>query len=125
MGSARRRHRRGGGHLAATDLPAPGVIVTAGDRDADTFAGAARALGGPFFCLALEETPAGIDAALEAGMKVIGLTTTHAATDLGRADLVIPSLRSLHVVGTHPVLVLEVDALPGAGPSIPGRFGRR
>lgn len=115
-------------HLAAADLPQPGLIRSFGADDAGdgTFTAVAEGLGAdPFFCLALVETPEHVDAALDAGMKVIGLATAHRPDELGRSDMVVPTLHSLRVVGTHPVLVLEVDALPGVGTFNPGRFGRR
>jgi HAD superfamily hydrolase (TIGR01509 family) len=43
----------------------------------------------PSNCVAFEDSVAGIRSAKAAGMKVIGLTTTHMAEDLKEADLVI------------------------------------
>lgn len=43
----------------------------------------------PSECIAFEDSLAGVQSAKAAGMKVIALTTTHAAEDLADADLVI------------------------------------
>jgi len=43
----------------------------------------------PCRCVVCEDTPHGIAAAKDAGMKVCGLTTTHNADDLVGADMVI------------------------------------
>ena len=40
----------------------------------------------------LEDAPAGIAAAKAAGMRTIGLTTSHPAEKLGQADLVVARL---------------------------------
>jgi beta-phosphoglucomutase-like phosphatase (HAD superfamily) len=43
----------------------------------------------PSDCVAFEDSVAGIRSARAAGMKVVGLTTTHAVEDLKEADLII------------------------------------
>jgi len=43
-------------------------------------------------CVVFEDTPAGIESARAAGMKVIALDTTYPAKDLSRADAVLNSL---------------------------------
>lgn len=115
-------------HLTEAELPVPPVLI-GGDGvtpAAGAYAAAAEALGAdPLFCLALEDTLEGIEAALDVGMKVLALATRSAPDELAAADMVIPTLRSLHVVGTHPVLVLEVDALPNVGTFNPGQIKRR
>ena len=54
--------------------------------------GAERLGGAPEHCVVIEDAPAGIQAAKAAGMRAIGVTTTHAAPDLAGADLVVESL---------------------------------
>ncbi len=49
----------------------------------------------PDECLVVEDTPAGIEAAHRAGMKVLAICQTGPAADLAGADLVRPSLRDL------------------------------
>lgn len=113
-------------HLKSAELPLPGSVVSSPEVKPDDYVRAAEELGAdPLFCLAIEDHPRGVDAALTAGLKVIGVATNHPASELGAADMVIPSLYSLHVVGLHPVLVLEVDALPDIGTFIPGQTNRR
>ena len=46
-------------------------------------------------CLVVEDTQAGIDAAHRAGMKVLALCHMLAASDLGAADVVRPSISDL------------------------------
>ena len=40
----------------------------------------------------IEDAPAGLQAAKRAGMRAIGVTSTHPAADLADADLVVDSL---------------------------------
>ena len=112
--------------LKSAALPTPGTIVPKSHSLVDDYTIAAANLGAdPMFCLAIEDSATGIAAALEAGLKVIAVATKHTPEDLAAADMVIPSLYSLHVVGLHPVLVLEVDALPDVGTFVPGANKRR
>lgn len=64
-----------------------------GKPDPEGFLVAARRLGvSPGACVVIEDAPAGLQAAKAAGMRAIGVTTTHPAPDLGDADLVVESL---------------------------------
>ena len=45
-------------------------------------------------CLVVEDAPAGVEAGLSAGMRVLALETTHTGPDLARADHVFPDLAS-------------------------------
>ena len=69
--------------LAAAGLPLPSVLVTAedvaaGKPDPEGYLEAARRLGRPpADCLVIEDAPAGVEAALAAGMRVVALPTTH------------------------------------------------
>jgi HAD superfamily hydrolase (TIGR01509 family) len=71
------------------------AIVSAEDTerskpDPEGFAKGAGRLGlPPARCVVFEDAPVGIAAARAAGMRVVGLTTTHAASELHRADRVI------------------------------------
>ncbi len=108
------------------DLPRPGFVVKISSDRATDYAAAAQLLGAdPMFCLALEDHPDGVASALKAGLKVIGVATSCDPAELSAADMVIPSLLSLHVVGLHPVLVLEVDAMPALGTFHPGAQSKR
>jgi sugar-phosphatase len=87
------------GRLRAVRLPVPGVMVCGdevakGKPDAEGYLAAARLLGAePGACIVFEDAPAGIQAARAAGMRVIAITTTHAASALSGADVVIDDLR--------------------------------
>ena len=82
--------------LAAAGLPLPTVLVTAedvaaGKPDPEGYLEAARRLGRPpADCLVIEDAPAGVEAALAAGMRVVALPTTHPADELAAATLVAP-----------------------------------
>ena len=80
--------------IAAAGLPpAPLLIaaedVTNGKPDPDGYLKAAAFLGiAPSLCVVLEDTPAGIQAARSAGMRVLALTTTYSASELLGAETV-------------------------------------
>jgi sugar-phosphatase len=46
----------------------------------------------PHRCAVIEDAPHGLEAAKRAGMRTIGVTTTHAAAALADGDLVVDSL---------------------------------
>jgi beta-phosphoglucomutase family hydrolase len=67
--------------------------VRAGKPEPDVFLTAAAKLGvEPGDCIVVEDAPAGVEAARRAGMKSIGVLTTHGEL---KADLVTPSLDRL------------------------------
>jgi sugar-phosphatase len=78
--------------LAAAGLSAPGVLVTVdrltrGKPDPEGYLLGAGDLGAdPADCVVLEDAPGGVAAGRAAGMRVVGVLTTHAAEDLGAAD---------------------------------------
>jgi sugar-phosphatase len=88
--------------LRAAGLPDPAVLVTADDvrrgkPDPEPYLlGALRVGADPARCLVVEDAPAGLTAARAAGMLAIGVTTTHAATDLD-AHVVVEGLQNLRV----------------------------
>jgi len=85
-------------------LPSPAVLVTAeevehGKPAADVFLVAAERLGAaPCDCLVFEDAPAGIQAGVAAGMRVLGVATTHSPDELRGAEAVAPDLRAVSVV---------------------------
>ena len=87
-------------HLQAAGLPLPDVLVAAEDTprgkpDPAGYLLAAQRLGvPPDDCIAVEDTPAGVRAAADAGMYVVAVTNTHPASELTDADAVVPSLLS-------------------------------
>jgi beta-phosphoglucomutase-like phosphatase (HAD superfamily) len=65
----------------------------------DLFLYAAAQLGAPpERCLVVEDSPRGIEAAHRAGMKVIGLATTHPKELIARADWVVGSFAEIDVL---------------------------
>jgi sugar-phosphatase len=78
--------------LRAAGLAAPEVLVTVdrlrrGKPDPEGYLVAARDLGAdPADCVVLEDAPGGVDAGRAAGMRVVGVLTTHAPEDLAGAD---------------------------------------
>jgi sugar-phosphatase len=110
-------------HLASIDLPAPTNVLTVVPAvdDHDRFdpehylAATATFEVDPTVSLAFEDTPTGVAAAKQAGLQVIGVAASVDARALDEADLVVPSLLSVRVLGAHPFIVLEVDAIPDLG----------
>lgn len=84
-------------------LPFPQILVTAdqtihGKPHPEGYLKAAELLKIlPFKCLVIEDTPPGIKAAKEAGMKVIAVSTTHKTDQLSRADLVVRDLTEVKI----------------------------
>jgi sugar-phosphatase len=88
--------------LRSVGLPSPSVLICAedvmhGKPSPDVYVMAAAGLSvKPTECLVVEDAPAGIQAARAAGMRVIALTTTHAAAEL-KADACARSLAAVHL----------------------------
>jgi sugar-phosphatase len=89
--------------LIAAGVPIPSVMITAesirrGKPDPEAYIKGAAELGvAPADCLVVEDAPAGATAARAAGMRVLGLTTTHTAAELMPVDLVAPDLTHITV----------------------------
>lgn len=49
----------------------------------------------PSECMVIEDAPAGIRAAKAAGMRCIGITTTHSREELIESDIVIDELKEI------------------------------
>jgi mannitol-1-/sugar-/sorbitol-6-phosphatase len=87
--------------LAAVGIAPPAVMVFAtdverGKPDPEGYLTAARRLGVPAGeTVVVEDAPPGIEAGRAAGAATIGVTTTHTATELAAADVVIADLRGL------------------------------
>ena len=87
--------------LGAAGLPEPGVLVTPelvrnGKPDPESFLLAAERLGAhPAECLVLEDAPAGVQAGIAAGMRVVALLTTHSRAELPGAEAYITSPHEL------------------------------
>ena len=87
--------------LKAAELPTPQVLVTAdsvtnGKPDPEGYLLAARQLGvDPAECVVIEDAPAGVRAGRAAGARVIAVTTSHGADELGAADAIVPDLTAV------------------------------
>jgi len=90
--------------LTHVGLPVPTVLVTADDvkrgkPDPEVYLLAAERLGvAPERCIVVEDSPAGIEAALAAGMRVVAVATTHAQEELERADVLAMRLSDIKVL---------------------------
>jgi mannitol-1-/sugar-/sorbitol-6-phosphatase len=77
--------------LRAAGLEPPPVLVTSdllrrGKPDPEGYLRAARELGAdPADCVVFEDSPGGVRAGRDAGMRVVGVLTTHPAEDLAAA----------------------------------------
>lgn len=84
--------------LRAAGLPRPEVLVSAesvsrGKPDPEPYLLAARRLGvSPGRCTVFEDAPAGVRAGKAAGMRVVALSTTVSARELGEADHIVANL---------------------------------
>ena len=89
--------------LRRADLPVPSTLVTADDvrqgkPAPDPYLVGAARLGLPVeSCVAVEDSPAGIQAACAAGMRVIGIAATHAREELFRSTVVVDRLSALSI----------------------------
>lgn len=78
------------------DACVTGRDVTHGKPHPEVFQKAADRLGLPASsCAVIEDAPAGIEAALAAGMVAVGLSGSHPADSLRRADRIVASFRDL------------------------------
>ncbi len=102
--------------LRAAGLPVPAHIVTADDVTQGKPApepyllGAARLGIAPPRCLVVEDAPAGVQAGRSAGMRVLGVGSTHAPAELLAvgATVVATRLADLTVAGPAPAARLAV-----------------
>lgn len=87
--------------LGAAGLPRPEIVITSsivarGKPDPEGFLlGACRLNVAPQHCAVLEDSPAGIEAGLAAGARVIALRTSQSDRALARADAIIDNLAAL------------------------------
>jgi mannitol-1-/sugar-/sorbitol-6-phosphatase len=101
-----------------TGLPMPSVMICAedlsrGKPDPEGYLIAAMRLGQPpKDCIVIEDAPAGIEAAHNAGMRAIAIAATYPAEQLAAADLVVERLTDLSVVLNQNQEVIEVNGPP-------------
>lgn len=107
--------------LKYTDLPIPRAFVCAediarGKPDPEGYLKAAELVGAePSRCVVVEDAPAGIEAARAAGMRAIGVATTHPASELSGANVCLQALSDVSLAapdssgdGSDP-LTLRID----------------
>ena len=71
-------------------------FVSKGKPDPEVYLKAAKAVNfPPERCVVFEDSLAGVQAAKNAGCKVVGLTTTHPAEELSDTHLVLPDFRQV------------------------------
>jgi sugar-phosphatase len=98
--------------LAFAGVRPPSVLITSedvthGKPNPEPYLAAATALGvDPARCIVVEDAPAGIQAGLSAGARVIGVASTHPPTDLTHATITIARLSDITVLASD-----------GAGPT--------
>jgi len=101
--------------LKAVGIPEPEVAVfgedvARGKPAPDPYSKAAELLEiDPADCIVFEDTVAGVESALAAGMQVIGVGTTHPVAELSGADAVAPDLRQLTVRREGDIVAVQVD----------------
>ncbi len=94
--------------LRAADLRAPRTMVTAelvdrGKPDPEGYLLAASLLDvSPSDCVVLEDAPAGVRAGRDAGMRVIGVTTTHTTAELAPAAEFVADLAEVWAALVRP-----------------------
>jgi len=83
------------------------TFITNSKPHPEIFLKAAAAVhANPQNCIAFEDSVAGVRSAKAAGMKVIGLTTTHTAEDLHEADRIIEDYTYINMNGIMQLMEL-------------------
>jgi sugar-phosphatase len=102
-------------NMAKAGVPTPLVLVTAddvrqGEPQSDPFLLAAQALRvpRPSMCVALEDSPVGVESARAAGMRVLGVATTVDPARLAAANWVVPNLLGVRVTSIPDGLIVEL-----------------
>ncbi|OBI21776.1 phosphatase [Mycobacterium sp. E2462] len=101
--------------LAAAQLPAPRLMIGAedvshGKPNPESYLKAAAALGVEAGeCVVVEDSPAGVGAGRAAGAQVLAVTTTHHATELADADILVADLSSVGIDVTDTGVALLID----------------
>jgi sugar-phosphatase len=100
--------------LRDANLPIPNVLVAADDvtkgkPHPEPYLKGAELLGmTSTHCMVVEDAPNGIRAGKQAGMRVVGLTTTYSAKELHEADAVVQSLSQIGVSPGEANLLVSI-----------------
>jgi sugar-phosphatase len=87
--------------LAAAGLPVPERLISAdiverGKPDPEPYRRGAELLGfAPADCVVVEDAPSGVSAGIAAGSSVLGVLTTHTASELAAATWIVESLEQV------------------------------
>lgn len=101
--------------LRHTGLPLPTVMIcadeiTRGKPDPEGFLMAAARLGlSAAECVVIEDTPAGIESAQAAGMRVVAIATTYSPELLSRADATVARLADLIAVNKGDEIRIDIQ----------------
>jgi len=107
------RRRTATSRMAHVGIPQPEVLVTADDVDRgkpapEPYQRAAAQLGiDPERCVVLEDAPAGVESARQAGASVVGVATSKRPEALAGARVVIPQVNALQVDSEEKELRVE------------------
>lgn len=102
--------------LSWAGLPIPTCLVPADEvsQGKPSPEGYLRAAAGlkvaPADCIVIEDAPAGVQAGRAAGMRVVGLTTTHDIEALRDVEAALPNLVGMSVRLTESGLILGIGA---------------
>jgi mannitol-1-/sugar-/sorbitol-6-phosphatase len=105
--------------IGYADLPLPEHLVTADDvtegkPSPEPYLKGAALLGfAPQDCIVVEDAPAGIVSAHQAGMRVIALPNTYPIDELAGSTAIVSSLEYLEVQMRHGSLQLQLRDSPG------------
>jgi len=76
-----------------------GREVSEGKPSPEIYLTAARRMGvDPADCIVFEDSPHGVEAAIQAGMKCVAVTNSHPAKELSRATRVVDSLEEMDLI---------------------------
>ena len=107
-------HRLTLARLVAAGLPVPDRLISAdmvkrGKPDPEPYQRGAELLGlAAADCVVVEDAPSGVGAGLAAGSRVLGVTTTHPADELGGATWIATSLEQVQARVSGDALEVEI-----------------
>ena len=110
--------------LTWAGLPIPDTLVTGDDvrqgkPAPEPYLVGARRLGVAVErCVVVEDAPAGIEAARAAGMRVIGITTTHAREELLGCEVTVDRLSALRIAvgdGSAHRVAIQIESIKVPG----------
>ncbi len=111
-------HKLALARLSHVNLKAPDVLISAdhvtqGKPHPEGYLAAAKTLGlSPSDCLVVEDSPNGLKAALEAGMRCLAVLTTHEKEQLAGATHIVQTLESVLVQeSTNGKITLIADVI--------------